>query len=435
MIDSDRAEQGASPRWAQIVTEAIRKMEQIKWVPNRMPKSDDKWLEIMSLDEVKKARAFHASFPQYSVTPLADLRRMAEYLGVGGIYVKNESYRFGLNAFKVLGGSFAMGKYIAKEMGRDVSELTYDYLTSEAFRKEFGQATFFTATDGNHGRGVAWAANKLGQKAVVHMPKGSSKPRFDNIAKEGAKVTIEEVNYDDCVRMAAAEAAETEHGVIVQDTAWEGYEEIPSWIMQGYGTMANEASDQLRQCGVNRPTHVFVQAGVGSLAGAVVGYFTNLFPNDPPKFVVMEARAADCLYQGALAGDGSPRIVTGDLQTIMAGLACGEPNTISWDILRNHVSAFVSCPDWVSAKGMRMLGMPVKGDPTVISGESGAVGMGVLDTIMCDDTYKELRDALELNRFSQVLMFSTEGNTDPLKFRRVIWDGEYPTTDTPQKPY
>ena len=167
----------------------------------------------------------------------------------------------------------------------------------------------------------------------------------------------------------------------------------------------------------------------------MVGYFANLFPNDPPKFVVMEARAADCLYQGALAGDGSPRIVTGDLQTIMAGLACGEPNTISWDILRNHVSAFLSCPDWVSAKGMRMLGVPVKGDPTVISGESGAVGMGALDAIMCDDTYKELRETLELDRFSQVLMFSTEGNTDPLKFRRVIWDGEYPTTETPQKPY
>ena len=396
--------------------------DQLKWVLNKMPKSDDKQLDVMSLSNVAKARFFHSSFPQYSITPLAQLEGMAKY-----------------NAFKVLGGSFAMAKYIAKEMGRDVSEMTYDYLTSEAFRKEFGQATFFTATDGNHGRGVAWAANKLGQKAVVHMPKGSAKSRFDNIAKEGAKVTIEEVNYDDCVRMAAAEAEQTEHGVIVQDTAWDGYEEIPSWIMQGYGTMANEAADQLRQCGVNRPTHVFVQAGVGSLAGAVVGYFTNLFPNDPPKFVVMEARAADCLYQGALANDGKPRIVTGDLQTIMAGLACGEPNTISWDILRNHVSAFISCPDWVSAKGMRMLGVPVKGDPTVISGESGAVGMGVLDAIMCDDTYKELRDALELNRFSQVLMFSTEGNTDPLtdplKFRRVIWDGEYPTIDTPQKPY
>ncbi len=409
--------------------------DHIKWTPNKMPKSDDRQLAIMALDQVATARAFHQSFPQYSVTPLARLDGMAKYLGLGGLYVKDESYRFGLNAFKVLGGSFAMARYIAKQTGRDVKEMTYEFLTSEKLRREFGQATFFTATDGNHGRGVAWAAGRLGQKAVVHMPKGSSRSRFDNIAKEGAQVTIEDVNYDACVRMAAAEAAATKNGVIVQDTAWEGYEEIPSWIMQGYGTMASEAGDQLRQCGVNRPTHVFVQAGVGSLAGAVVGYFTNLFPNDPPKFVIMEAAAADCLYRGALAGDGKPRIVEGDLQTIMAGLACGEPNTISWDILRNHVSAFVSCPDWVSAKGMRMLGVPVKGDPTVISGESGAVGMGCLDAIMVDDTYKDLRDYLGLDRFSQVLLFSTEGNTDPMKFRRVIWDGEYPTTDTPQAAY
>ena len=397
----------------------------IKWAANRMPSSDDRQLSVMSTENVAKARAFHRSFPQYSITPLAKLDGMAKNLGLGGVYVKDESYRFGLNAFKVLGGSFAMGRYIAQQMGRDVGEMTYEYLTSPAFREEFGQATFFTATDGNHGRGVAWAANKLGQKAVVHMPKDSSQSRFDNIAKEGAQVTIEEVNYDDCVRIAAAEAAETEHGVVVQDTAWEGYEEIPAWIMQGYGTMANEAADQLRQVSVNRPTHVFVQAGVGSLAGAVVGYFTNLFPNDPPKFVVMEARAADCLYQGAVAGDGDPRIVGGDLQTIMAGLACGEPNIISWDILRNHVSAFVSCPDWVSARGMRMLGAPVKGDPRVISGESGAVGMGLLSTIMQDEAYKDLREYLELDQSSQVLMFSTEGDTDPDKYKEIVWDGQY----------
>ena len=393
----------------------------IQWAVNRMPKSDDRQLSVMSLECVDKARSFHSGFPQYSVTPLARLDGMAGYLGLAGLYVKDESYRFGLNAFKVLGGSFAMARYIAGEMGKDVSELTYDYLTSPAFRAAFGQATFFTATDGNHGRGVAWAANKLGQKAVVHMPKGSAKPRFDNIAKEGAQVTIEEVNYDDCVRMAAAEAAQTEHGVIVQDTAWEGYEEIPAWIMQGYGTMASESAQQLRQMSVNRPTHVFVQAGVGSLAGAVVGYYANLFPNDPPKFVVMEAQAADCLYQSALAGDGSSRIVTGDLDTIMAGLACGEPNTISWDILRNHVTAFVSCPDWVSACGMRMLGRPVKGDPAVISGESGAVGMGLISALMEGDRYKDLREAIGLDRFSQVLMFSTEGDTDPENYRSIVW--------------
>ena len=401
-------------------------METIKWAVNEMPKTDDSQLQVMSLENVAKARAFHESFPQYSVTPLVKLDHMAAYLGLKEVYVKDESYRFGLNAFKVLGGSFAMARYIAKQTGKDVSELPYNVLTSDELRKEFGQATFFTATDGNHGRGVAWAANKLGQKAVVLMPKGSTQTRLNNILKEGAKATIEEENYDECVRMANAMAEKTENGVMVQDTAWDGYEEIPAWIMQGYGSMAGEAAEQLREVSVNRPTHVFVQAGVGSLAGAVVGYFTNLYPENPPKFVVMEAGAAACLYKGAVAGDGDPRIVGGDLQTIMAGLACGEPNIIGWDILRNHVSAFVSCPDWVAAKGMRMLAAPVKGDPKVISGESGAVGMGVISTIMENDEYKELRDVLELNRDSKVLMFSTEGDTDPDKYKKIVWGGEYP---------
>mgnify|MGYP001026330939 FL=1 len=401
--------------------------EEMGWVLNQMPASDDRHLSVMSIDNVSKACAFHRSFPQYAITPLARLDGMADRLGLGAIFIKDESYRFGLNAFKVLGGSFAMAQYIASELGKDVSELSYDYLTGSQFRQEFGQSTFFTATDGNHGRGVAWSANKLGQKAVVHMPKGSSKIRFDNIAREGAQVTIEEVNYDDCVRMAAAEAARVEHGVVIQDTAWEGYEEIPAWIMQGYGTMASEASQQLRQQKIGRPTHVLVQAGVGSLAGAVVGYFANLYPDDPPKFMIIEARAADCLYQGALAGDGTTRMVAGDLQTIMAGLACGEPNTISWDILRNHADVFLSCPDWVSAKGMRMLAAPLKGDPAVCSGESGAVGMGAIAAVMEDDTYKELREALGLDRSSQVLMFSTEGDTDPDKYRKIVWGGEYAT--------
>ncbi|NLQ12337.1 diaminopropionate ammonia-lyase [Olsenella sp. KGMB02461] len=404
-------------------------MPEMKWVLNECPKSEDANLPIMSLENVAAARAFHQGFPQYSVTPLADLEGMARRLGLGGLYVKDESYRFGLNAFKVLGGSFAMARYIAQQTGRDIADTTFEYLTSDELQKDFGQATFFTATDGNHGRGVAWAANRLGQKAVVHMPKGSTQTRLDNIAKEGAQVTIEELNYDDCVRLAAKEADETEHGVIVQDTAWDGYEEIPSWIMQGYGTMSSEAAEQLRALEVNRPTHVFVQAGVGSLASSVVGYFANLFPSCPPTFVVMEAGAADCLYQSAKAADGDPRIVGGDLETIMAGLACGEPNTIGWDILRNHVTAFISCPDWVSAKGMRMLAAPLAGDPAVTSGESGAVGMGVISTLMEDPAYAELRDALGLDGNSRVLLFSTEGDTDPIRYREVVWGGAYPTVE------
>ena len=400
-------------------------MEGIKWVLNEMPKSEDRYLALMAPEQIEGVRAFHRSFPQYTVTPLASLKGMAERLGLGGLYVKDESYRFGLNAFKVLGGSFAMARYIAEKTGKPFEEMTYEYMTGEQLRRDFGQATFFTATDGNHGRGVAWAAKKLGQKAVVHMPKGTVQMRFDNIAREGAAVTIEELNYADCVRLAAAEAAQTEHGVVLQDTAWEGYEKEPSWIMQGYGTLALEAVEQLRALEVNRPSHVFVQAGVGCLAGAIVGFFASAFPSNPPKFIVMEADAAACLYKGACRKDGTPETVGGDLKTIMAGLACGEPNIISWEILRNHADAFLACPDWVTARGMRMLAAPVKGDPAVISGESGAVGMGVIDAVMTDPAYAELKAALGMDRHSRVMMISTEGDTDPENYRKIVWGGEY----------
>lgn len=396
-------------------------MEKIRWEKNEMPKTDDKFLELMDMPHIDKARQFHESFPQYSETPLAVLKNMAEYLGLKDIAVKDESYRFGLNAFKVLGGSFAMANYIAEKTGRNVSELDYSTLTSPQLKEEFGQATFFTATDGNHGRGVAWAANKLGQKSVVLMPKGSAKTRFDNIAKENAKVTIEEVNYDECVRMANAMAEETENGVMVQDTAWEGYEKIPAWIMQGYGTMASEAAEQLQKADLEPPTHIFVQAGVGSLAGAVIGYFANLYKENPPVMVVMEAQAADCLYQSAKAKDGDIRFVDGDLDTIMAGLACGEPNTISFDILKNHTACFVSCPDWVASLGMRMLGAPLKGDPQVVSGESGAVGLGLIAALMQNPDYASLKETLNLDENSRVLMFSTEGDTDPDNYKNILW--------------
>lgn len=316
-----------------------------------------------------------------------------------------------------------MARYIAKETGKDVSELPYSVLTSRKLREEFGQATFFTATDGNHGRGVAWAANRLGQKAVVHMPKGTTQTRLENIAKEGAQVDIQEMNYDDCVRLAAKEADETPRGVIVQDTAWDGYEEIPAWIMQGYGTMAMEAGEQLKAQGCECPTHIFVQAGVGSLAGAVVGYFANLYADNPPTFVVVEAEAAACLYKGAAAGDGNIRIVDGDMPTIMAGLACGEPNTISWDILKNHVKVFIAAPDWVAANGMRMLAAPIKGDAPVTSGESGAAPFGALAAMTTLDEYGQLKKEIGLDETSRVLLFSTEGDTDPDRYKNIVWKG------------
>ena len=388
-----------------------------------MPKSGDKNLSTMAVEQVKKAKTFHQSFPQYQETPLTKLNKKAEYLGLEELFVKDESYRFGLNAFKVLGGSYSIAKYIAKKTNKDISELPYEVLISDKIRNEFGTATFFTATDVNHGRGVAWAANKLHQKAVVHMPKGTTRARLENIKKLGAAVDILDLNYDDCVRQAAEEAANTPNGVIVQDTAWSGYEEIPAWIMQGYGTMAMEAAEQLVKQEIQRPTHVFVQAGVGSLAGAVVGFYANLYRENPPVFVVVEASAAACLYKGAVAGDGNPRTIDGEMKTIMAGLACGEPNTISWDILRNHVKVFISAPDWVAVRGMRMLGAPIKGDPSITSGESGAAPFGALATIMIDSNYSDLREVLGLNRNSKVLVFSTEGDTDPQRYKNIVWRG------------
>lgn len=394
----------------------------IKWTLNNIAKSDDKQVQNMSLEEMEKASNFHKSFPQYEVTPLTRLSGLAGHLGLKRLYVKDESYRFGLNAFKVLGGSYAIARYIAQQTGKDVSEIPYNVLTSEKLREEFGQATFFTATDGNHGRGIAWAANKLGQKCVVRMPKGTTQTRLENIAKENATVTIENLNYDDCVRMAAKEAENTEHGIMVQDTAWEGYEEIPTWIMQGYGTLAMEADQQLAEDGC-RPTHIFIQAGVGSLAGAVVGYFANRFKENPPVMVVVEANAADCLYRSAMQGDGSRVDVTGDMLTIMAGLACGEANTVSWDILRNHADAFVSCPDWVSANGSRIYGAPAKGDTQVISGESGSVTMGLVHALMTKPEYKDIKEALKLDADSEVLLVSSEGDTDPDRYREITWEG------------
>jgi len=377
-------------------------------------------------EEMESARGFHATIPGYEPTPLRRLDELARLLGVKAVYLKDESYRFGLNAFKVLGGSYAIAKYLAARLGMSITELPYDVLTSEETRARLGEVTFATTTDGNHGRGVAWTARVLRQNAVVYMPKGSSKRRFDAIAAEGAKVTIRDCNYDDSVRLTAEEASE-KGWVIVQDTAWEGYEDIPLRIMQGYGTMALEALEQLRAAGGSDPTHVFIQAGVGSLAGMVQGFFKAHFPENSPRVVVAEAGKADCFYRSRLAGDGKPRAVTGDLDTLMAGLACGEANTIAFDILRDYASAFVSCPDYVAARGMRVLGNPLKGDPFICSGESGAVTAGLLTFIARDGKLAPLRDALGLGEDSTVMLFSTEGDTDPERYRSVVWDGEFPT--------
>lgn len=381
---------------------------------------------FMKREVVEKVRNFHKSFPEYKVTPLHSLDELSKQFGVHNIWVKDESYRFGLNAFKVLGGSYAVGKYLAERLNVDISELSFEQLRSKEVKEKLGDITFVTATDGNHGRGIAWAANQLGQQSVVYMPKGSSEIRLTNIRKEGAEASIADLNYDDTVRLASQKAKEN-GWVLVQDTAWDGYEEIPAWIMQGYLTIIDEALEQIAEV-EDRPTHVFLQAGVGSFAGSMLGYLVEKFGEERPMTVIVEPDKADCLYQSMRIGDGNPHAVTGALDTIMAGLACGEPSKTSWGILKDYAEVFVSCPDYAASRGMRILANPIGCDPRIVSGESGAaVGIGLVSLVAEISRLIDMKNALNLNQDSKILIISTEGDTDPDHYRKVVWDGAYPS--------
>lgn len=385
-------------------------------------------LDFLNIDTAKEVKSFHESFPVYTETPLRDMKNLAKELGLGAIYVKDESYRFGLNAFKVLGGSFALGNYLAKRLSSSISEMPYDKLISEEVKKELGDIVFVTATDGNHGRGVAWTAKQLKQHSVVYMPKGSAKERLDNIIAEGAEASITDLNYDEAVRLANS-MAEKKGWVMVQDTAWEGYEDIPTWIIQGYGTMGYEAYEQLKRLGEEKPTHIFLQAGVGSMAGAITGLFSAIYGEDRPIITIVEPNKADCIYRTAEANDGKLHFVTGDMDTIMAGLACGEPCTIGWNILKDYADNFISCPDYTAAEGMRILGNPPKGDERVISGESGAATLGCVAEIMTNNNLAWMREKLKLDENSRVLFISTEGDTDKENYRDIVWNGKHPSYD------
>lgn len=381
-------------------------------------------LSFINKDITEKAYKFHKSFPGYEKTPLADLKNLANEFGVKGIYVKDESYRLGLNAFKVLGGSFAIGRYIAEKLGVDIDDLPYEKMTSKEVKDKLGDITFVTATDGNHGRGVAWAAKALQQKCVVIMPRGSALERRDNIRALGAKCDImDDLNYDECVRLAN-EHAEKEGWIMVQDTAWDGYEKIPTWIIQGYSTLAKEAYDQLNEKNV-KPTHVFLQAGVGSFASGVTGFFASVYGDEKPFITVVEPEKANCNFITAKANDGTIHNVTGRMDTIMAGLACGEPVTVGWPILNSYCEGFLSIPDNAAARGMRILGNPINDDRRVVSGESGAATMGAVSEILQRNDLEEIKKELHLDENSVILLFSTEGDTDFAHYRKVVWDGYY----------
>lgn len=391
-------------------------------IENKIMDRGKKSFPVLEEETAKEILRFHQSFPMYRETPLVRLKGFSGQVGVKDVFVKDESYRFGLNAFKVLGGSYAIGRYIAERTGKDGAEMTYDYLISEEVRKKAGDITFISATDGNHGRGVAWTARQLGQQSVILMPKGSAKQRLENIAAEGAKARITELNYDDAVRLAY-DMAQENGWVMVQDTAWEGYEDIPTWIMQGYMTMAYEAYRQLKEV---KPTHIFIQAGVGSLAGAVIGFFAGVYKEERPIMTVVEPDQAACIFATAKANDGKRHCVTGDMNTIMAGLACGEPNTVSLEILKEYADFYLSCPDYVAAQGMRILGSPLRGDERVIAGESGAAAFGAVSEILRNPKYEDIRKRLRLDCDSVILFFNSEGDTDTDGYQSIVWDGAYP---------
>lgn len=374
---------------------------------------------LFSRQQAQQARHFHQKIVGYEPTPLYALKSLAALFGVSTILVKDESQRFGLNAFKMLGGAYAIAQLLCEKYHLDIN--AFSFATFKASTKE--KMTFATTTDGNHGRGVAWAAQQLGQNAVIYMPKGSAQERVDAILLLGARCIVTEMNYDDTVRFTM-QTARQNGWEVVQDTAWEGYTKIPTWIMQGYATLADEAVEQMAAMGIARPTHVFLQAGVGAMAGGVLGYLVDVFGARDLHSVIVEPELADCLYRSGVKG----QIVNvgGSMATIMAGLACGEPNPLGWDILRNCATQFISCQDAVAALGMRVLGNPLGTDPRVISGESGAVGLGILCAVHFHPQREALMNKLGLDSHSVVLVISTEGDTDVKHYREVVWEGKYP---------
>ncbi|WP_421550016.1 diaminopropionate ammonia-lyase [Kluyvera intermedia] len=374
---------------------------------------------LFSRSTAQQARHFHQKITGYQPTPLYALNELAALFGVHKILVKDESQRFGLNAFKMLGGSYAIARLLCEKYHLEINELSLADLKSRITEK----MTFATTTDGNHGRGVAWAAKQLGQQAVVYMPKGSAQERVDAILRLGAECIVTEMNYDDTVRFTM-QTAQKNGWEVVQDTAWEGYTKIPTWIMQGYATLADEAVEQMSAMGIARPTHVFLQGGVGALAGGVLGYLADVYGARNLHAIIVEPEQADCLYRSGMKGQMVN--VGGEMSTIMAGLACGEPNPLGWEVLRHCATQFISCQDAVAALGMRVLGNPLGHDPRVISGESGAVGLGILAAIHAHPQRDALMNTLQLDSHSIVLVISTEGDTDVKHYREVVWEGKHP---------
>ncbi len=357
----------------------------------------------------------HRSLPGYEATPLRHLIGLAGRLGVADIWVKDESQRFGLNAFKALGASYAMSSLL---LGQE-DELVFDNVQARVAGGQESKPTYVTATDGNHGRAVAWMAQLLGANSVVYLPHGSQQVRVDAIRAHGAHVEVIDGSYDDAVKHATNQA-KTNGWTLIQDTASGDYTSVPLSIMQGYATLLTEIFEQI---GGETPTHVFLQAGVGSLAAAIQAVLIEHYGQKAPKVIIVEPEGADCFFRSILATDGEPRIIEGHPNTSMAGLACGTTSSLAWPIIRDYSGFFFKCKDEVTEAGMRILASPIDADQKIISGESGAVTTGLLAELIENKAHRELVKAMSLGQESKILLFSTEGDTDPDNYRRVTGVG------------
>lgn len=394
--------------------------------PNRWAQPSSAAYGFLTGRDIEAVRRFHGTIKGYEPTPLVELKALAGHLGIEALWVKDESRRFDIESFKVLGGSYAVCRLLCERFKLDPTNMDFEDLKERIQAEKRFSLTLCTASDGNHGRGIAWTARQLGLSAHVFLPKGTALERVEAIERLGARAKVTDLNYDDTVRLAE-KTADEKGWHLVQDTAWPGYETIPKWIMQGYATMAAEAVEQIEKTGGGPPTHVFLQAGVGAMAAGVLGYLLGRYGEGRFKTVIVEPERAACYYKSALINDGTPHAVGGDLATMMAGLSCGEPVTVGYGIIRDHAHAFASCKDSVAALGMRMLSSPLPGDERVISGESGAVGLG-LAALLCGEADQSANRALAgIGKDARILVFNTEGATDRANFMKVVWGKDIQT--------
>lgn len=366
---------------------------------------------ILGQEALSAARADIQSWPGYAVTPLHSLPGMARDIGVTSIQYKDEGGRFGLGSFKALGGAYAVARLLCRVIGEQLGQaVTTQQLLAGAHRDLAQQVTVTCATDGNHGRSVAWGAQLFGCRCVIYIHATVSEGRRQAIEHYGAQVVRTAGNYDDAVRQADADAKALGRYVI-SDTSYEGYMDVPRDVMQGYQLMVEEA---VQQAG-GMPTHVFIQGGVGGLAAAVCGYFWERLGGARPRIIVVEPERADCLMQSARSGKITA--VHGDLDTLMAGLACGEVSLLAWSILETGADAFAVIADQAAIDTMRLLAAPAAGDPAIVAGESAVAGLAAALGVALNAGQ---RAALGIDGDSRLMFFGSERDTDPVLYRELV---------------